>query len=58
MRKRKQLQVELTLVKVPLPPERRWAYEQAWRILFDLVKQNAPQPAKDTGCAQVTENGD
>lgn len=50
-RKRKEFQVEVTVSWVPLPPEKRWAYEEAWRLIFELLaKANAPQ-TDDLRCA-------
>lgn len=42
MAKRKQFTVSVTVVPVPLPPEKVEAYKAACRLLFQLLRETKP----------------
>lgn len=58
-RPRKQFEVRITMVPVPLPPEKRWEYEEAWRLIGEMMrKASASLRLEAEGCASTQTPGD
>lgn len=45
----KKLKFEFTCVEVPLPPEKRFAYEAAWEIIFEILDRLVDEAEQTLG---------
>jgi len=55
----KHLISEGTWIPVPLPPEKRFAYEAAWKVIFDILEELEARDARtNLGCSDPIPESD